>query len=125
MAEQQRGAGGANDQQADKRKNSIARGVMRFVSHSTAPFLIFSLQQELGLGKTEVGIDAIENLFYNKPNEVKDMNQDITCCFTGHRPPRLPWGEDEWDERCQNFKLELERQVDLAYCRGYRHFSCG
>ena len=52
-------------------------------------------------------------------------NQDITCCFTGHRPHRLPWGEDELDARCQNFRTELDRQVSLAYRRGFRHFICG
>lgn len=53
------------------------------------------------------------------------MHQDRTCCFTGHRPHRLPWKEDEWDERCQNFIRELDRQVALAYRRGYRHFISG
>ena len=32
---------------------------------------------------------------------------DKTCCFTGHRPAKLPWGSDESDERCQALKLEL------------------
>ena len=53
------------------------------------------------------------------------MHQDVTCCFTGHRPHRLPWHEDEWDVRCQNFIVELDRQVELAYRRGYRHFISG
>lgn len=53
------------------------------------------------------------------------MNQEITCCFTGHRPHRLPWRGNEWDERCQNFVRELDRQVSLAYQRGYRHFISG
>ena len=25
------------------------------------------------------------------------MNKEKTCCFTGHRPDKLPWGEDEAD----------------------------
>ena len=53
------------------------------------------------------------------------MNQEITCCFTGHRPHRLPWRGNEWDEHCQNFVRELDRQVSLAYQRGYRHFISG
>ena len=23
----------------------------------------------------------------------------VSCCFTGHRPAKLPWGTDESDER--------------------------
>ena len=53
------------------------------------------------------------------------MNQDNTCCFTGHRPHRLPWHENEWDGRCRRCAAELNRQVELAYRRGYRHFICG
>ena len=51
--------------------------------------------------------------------------EDITCCFTGHRPARLPWREDEWDPRCRRFQEELDRQVERAYGRGYRHFISG
>lgn len=51
--------------------------------------------------------------------------EEITCCFTGHRPARLPWNEDEWDPRCRRFQAELDRQAERAYGRGYRHFLCG
>ena len=53
------------------------------------------------------------------------MGEKITCCFTGHRPHRLPWHEDELDPRCQRFRAELDRQVAMAYDRGYRHFISG
>lgn len=53
------------------------------------------------------------------------MSEETTCCFTGHRPHRLPWHEDEWDPRCQRLREELDRQVDRAYDRGYRHFISG
>ena len=53
------------------------------------------------------------------------MGEEITCCFTGHRPHRLPWHEDELDPRCQRFRIELDRQVAMAYDRGYRHFISG
>ena len=53
------------------------------------------------------------------------MGEEITCCFTGHRPHRLPWHEDELDPRCQRFRAELDRQVAMAYDRGYRHFISG
>jgi len=48
-----------------------------------------------------------------------------TCCFTGHRPSGLPWGEDERDPRCLLLKAELKRRIEKAYLRGWRHFICG
>lgn len=51
--------------------------------------------------------------------------RDVTCCFTGHRPSKLPWGEDERDPRCLALKRELIDRIEDAYLRGYRHFICG
>ncbi len=51
--------------------------------------------------------------------------RETTCCFTGHRPSRLPWGNRERDPRCVALKAELARRVEALYHRGYRHFICG
>ena len=48
-----------------------------------------------------------------------------SCCFTGHRPAKLPWGYDETDGRCVRLKARLADAVHLAYQEGYRHFLCG
>ena len=48
-----------------------------------------------------------------------------TCCFTGHRPDKLPWGEDETDGRCAALKKKLQDAVEAAYDEGMRHFICG
>jgi len=48
-----------------------------------------------------------------------------TCCFTGHRPAKLPWGHREDDPRCLDLKYELSRRLEDIYARGYRHFICG
>lgn len=53
------------------------------------------------------------------------MTQETSCCFTGHRPERLPWGTDETDERCLALKKHLEQALEQAYERGCRHFVCG
>ncbi len=53
------------------------------------------------------------------------MDRSTTCCFTGHRPNRLPWGEREEDPRCLALKEQLRQAVEQAYCRGFRHFLCG
>lgn len=47
------------------------------------------------------------------------------CCFTGHRPEKLPWGENERDLRCVQLKEAIQDAVEAAYEEGYRHFICG
>ena len=48
-----------------------------------------------------------------------------SCCFTGHRPGKLPWGMDEQDGRCLALKVRIADAVEAAYQEGYRHFLCG
>lgn len=48
-----------------------------------------------------------------------------TCCFTGHRPDKLPWNLDEDDPRCQAVKRSIARELEGLYRRGYRHFISG
>ena len=53
------------------------------------------------------------------------MGRETTCCFTGHRPEKLPWGENEHDPRCAALKRWLDEQV-VECCRlGVDHFLCG
>ena len=47
------------------------------------------------------------------------------CCFTGHRPEKLPWGADENDPRCRRLKEELGCHLEGLYLAGLRHFICG
>ena len=53
------------------------------------------------------------------------MNREHTCCFTGHRPDKLPWYTDESDGRCAALKAEIAAAVERAYGAGCRHFICG
>ena len=54
------------------------------------------------------------------------MNErQCTCCFTGHRPERLPWGSSEGDPRCAALKRKLYAAVNAAYESGMRYFICG
>lgn len=48
-----------------------------------------------------------------------------SCCFTGHRPAKLPWGYREEDPRCVTLKARISDAVTLAWQEGYRHFICG
>ena len=49
----------------------------------------------------------------------------VSCCFTGHRPAKLPWGTDEGDERCLRLKARLREVIARAVEDGYTHFICG
>ncbi len=51
--------------------------------------------------------------------------RSVTCCFTGHRPNKLPWGSNESDPRCLRLKEELAARLEGIYEAGYRHFLCG
>ena len=53
------------------------------------------------------------------------MERESTCCFTGHRPDKLPWGTDESDPRCAALKRRLEEALERAYQSGMRHYICG
>ncbi len=53
------------------------------------------------------------------------MSRETTCCFTGHRPDKLPWGSREEDPRCRLLKERLSAALEHAYRSGYTHFISG
>lgn len=55
--------------------------------------------------------------------ETKTRQQ--TCCFTGHRPEKLPWGYDEEHPDCRLLKSVLADVLGALYAAGYRHYICG
>lgn len=49
-----------------------------------------------------------------------------TCCFTGHRPLKLPFGSDETDERCVKLKNTLYAKArELIENEGVTKFISG
>jgi uncharacterized phage-like protein YoqJ len=56
---------------------------------------------------------------------IQTTSRDITCCFSGYRPNKLPWGYNEADERCLLLKEKLSDVVSAVYYSGIRHFICG
>ncbi len=53
------------------------------------------------------------------------MTKSNTCCFTGHRPQKLPWKFNENDLRCQQMKEKAKREILLAIESGKTHFISG
>ncbi len=51
--------------------------------------------------------------------------ENTAVCFSGHRPEKLPWGQDESDPRCLALKNTLSDVLAALYDSGYRHFFCG
>lgn len=51
--------------------------------------------------------------------------EKLTCCFSGHRPSKLPWGHDETDPRALRLKDELDAHIEGLYIAGCRNFICG
>ena len=49
-------------------------------------------------------------------------SRQISCCFTGHRPGKLPWRYNEVDPRCLALKRRIADAAEAAYEEGYRHF---
>ncbi len=48
-----------------------------------------------------------------------------TCCFTGHRPEKLPWRNNEKDPRCVLLKKRIYDVSNALYHSGINHFICG
>jgi len=53
------------------------------------------------------------------------INRDNSCCFSGYRPEKLPWGTDESALRCVELKEKIILAVERLSLSGIRHFICG
>lgn len=51
--------------------------------------------------------------------------QSKRVAFTGYRPQKMPFGFDETDERCADFKKRLRDTIENLIWQGYRHFISG
>lgn len=48
-----------------------------------------------------------------------------TCAFTGYRPSKMPWGYDETDARCVEFRFRLREALEYLIGQGYTDFMSG
>ena len=51
--------------------------------------------------------------------------RENTCCFTGHRPDKLPWGLDENSAECRKLRIEIAIQLEALHSAGIAHFISG
>lgn len=54
-----------------------------------------------------------------------DRRSILSASFTGHRPQKLPFGTDEEDPRCRDFKLRLGAFIEMLVLEGFSHFIVG
>ena len=47
------------------------------------------------------------------------------CSFTGHRPAKLPWKDNEADSRCVALKAVLTKQIGTLVNAGFTQFLSG
>ena len=47
------------------------------------------------------------------------------CCFTGNRPARFPWGNDESSPECERLKSQILAEVERLVGDGYGRFITG
>lgn len=62
----------------------------------------------------------MENIVRRKP--ALNMHR---CAFTGYRPQKMPFGFNESDPRCIDFKRRVKDTIQALYDMGYRHFISG
>lgn len=56
---------------------------------------------------------------------VPQFDQAMVCFFTGNRPHKLPWGDDESADECVKVKKKLDETLLSLYQNGKRLFVCG
>ena len=70
------------------------------------------------------GRKSIEDII-DKCQEIFDLMNEVTACFTGHRAQKLPWKFNEKDPRCVEMKENAKAEIEKAIQRGYTTFLCG
>lgn len=49
----------------------------------------------------------------------------MRCAFTGYRPQKMPFGFNEKDPRCIDFKQRLFDTIEMLIMQGFTHFLSG
>ena len=62
---------------------------------------------------------------YSELNLIPQVAKSATCAFTGNRPHRLPWCDDESNSECVRVKAILREKVRSLIEQGVVLFVCG
>ena len=56
---------------------------------------------------------------------ISNVPRSRRVAFTGYRPQKMPFGFDESDPRCIDFKKRLHDTIESLIWQGYQHFISG
>ena len=56
---------------------------------------------------------------------LKSVPKSKRVAFTGYRPQKMPFGFNETDPRCVDFKKRLHNTIESFIWQGYQHFISG
>lgn len=59
------------------------------------------------------------------PNPNTPFSRVLRCSFTGYRPQKMPFGFNEDDPQCVDFKKRLSETIEMLIFQGYTHFLSG
>lgn len=52
-------------------------------------------------------------------------DRSVSCCFTGHRPEKMPFAVSPYSYDYFQFQKKLEQAIQTAILSGYQHFITG
>ena len=69
----------------------------------------------------------MENIIRRRPaaDPAYPDSRIMRCAFTGYRPQKMPFGYNELDPRCIDFKARLRETIQSLIWEGYSHFLSG
>ena len=69
----------------------------------------------------------MENIVRRRPtaDPTTPNSRVMRCAFTGYRPQKMPFGFNELDPRCLEFKNRLRDTIEMLIWEGYTHFLSG
>lgn len=69
----------------------------------------------------------MDRIIRREPRPAPGSPEDriLRCAFTGYRPQKLPFGFDEGDLRCVDFRQRIFYAVEGFVKKGYSHFMAG
>ncbi len=69
----------------------------------------------------------MDQIIRRDPQAIPDYTEGtlLRCAFTGYRPQKLPFGFNEEDLRCVEFKQQIRCCIADLVQRGYSHFLTG